>query len=110
MNTDFFLKITFLTLMNLGLTFNQPLSASTVMAEYAIVQKIPSNVRSQPNGKIICRITKKVTISVYHFTNSVNGLGSPINGWYSTIACGKEQIGWIHQSRIMLTGKYHSAP
>ena len=96
--------------MGLGLILNQPLSASTVVAEYAIVNKITSNVRSEPNGKIICRITKKLTISVYHFTSGVNGLGSPKNGWYSTSACGKEQVGWIHQSLIMLTGKYHSAP
>jgi len=109
-NTDSFCKITFFTLVSVGLILNQPLSASTVVAEYATVNKIPSNVRSEPNGKIVCRVTKKVTISVYRFTNGVNGLGSPKNGWYSTSACGKEQVGWIHQSRIMLEGKYHSAP
>jgi hypothetical protein len=110
MNTYSFLRITFLTLVSLGLTLNQPLSASTVVAEYAKIDKVPSNVRFEPNGKIICRVTQKVTISVYHFAISVNQLGSPKNGWYSTSACGKEQIGWIHQSRIILTGKYHPAP
>jgi len=109
MNIHVWLKTTFLTLASLGLTLYQPLSASTVVAEYAIVNT-PSNVRDKPNGKIICRLTRKVTISVYHFTNNVNEIGSPINGWYSTNACGKESVGWIYQSQIKLTGKYPSPP
>lgn len=110
MNTRPFSKTAFISLAALGLTLIQPLSASTVVAEYAIVYNPPSNVRGEPNGKIICRISKKVSLSVYHFTNNVNTPGSPRNGWYSTSACGTNRMGWIHQSQIKLTGKYHSAP
>jgi hypothetical protein len=104
MNNHVWLQTTFLTLASLGLMIYQPLSASTVVAEYAIVNT-PSNVRDKPNGKIICRLTRKVTISVYHFTNNMNEIGSPINGYYSTNACGNNKLGWIYQSQIKLTGK-----
>ena len=110
MNARSFFNSVFITLAGLGLTVTQPLSASTVVAEYAIVYAPPSNIRAKPNGKFICRVSKKVILSVYYFTTDVNTPGSPINGWYSTNACGINRIGWIHKSQIKLTGKYHSAP
>lgn len=94
-------------LTSVGLTLAQPAPASTVIGELAIVNNPPSNIRVEPNQRIICQITQKKTISIYRFTNNVNTPGSPKNGWYSTDACGNNQMGWIHQSQIQLTGKYH---
>lgn len=110
MNIRFFIVTASISLASVGWALNQPTAASTVVAEYAIVYNLSSNVRAEPNGRIICQIRKKTTVYVYHFTNNVNTLGSPKKGWYSTSACGITRMGWIHQSQIKLTGKYHSAP
>lgn len=110
MNIRSFLETALITLTSVGLTLIQAAAASTVMGEYAIIYAPPSNVRAEPNGRIICQIRKKTTISVYYFTTNVNTPGSPKNGWYSTSACGINRMGWIHQSQIKLTGKHHSAP
>lgn len=110
MNTRFLPKL--ISLASLGLILTQPTAASTVVAEDAVVYNhLPSNVRVEPNGRIICQIRKKTTISVYHFTNgAVPTAGSPSNGWYLTNACGTNHMGWIYKSQIKLTGKTHSAP
>lgn len=48
----------------------------------------PSNIRTDPDGRVKCTITKKQVIQV--------GFESE-NGWYGTTACGR---GWIHKSQI----------
>lgn len=48
----------------------------------------PSNIRTSPNGRVLCKITRKQVIRVYV---------EPQGGWYSTTACGG---GWIHESQI----------
>ena len=53
----------------------------------------PSNVRNQPNGKIICTITTRRNINVYrYYDNSYQ--------WISTDACGPGSYGVIHVSQI----------
>lgn len=99
--------LTGLVSVGVGLALTQPAPASTVVGELAIVYNPPSNIRVEPNGTIICQIKEKKTISIYRFTNNVNTPGSPKDAWYSTNACGDNQMGWIHQSQIQLTGKYH---
>jgi hypothetical protein len=48
----------------------------------------PSNVRTSPNGNILCSVKTSTTINVY---------GS-VNSWYYTDVCGR--IGLIHSSQI----------
>ena len=48
----------------------------------------PSNIRTAPNGRVKCTITRKQVIRVYV---------EPQGGWYSTTVCGG---GWIHESQI----------
>jgi hypothetical protein len=48
----------------------------------------PSNVRTSPNGSVVCTIAKQQVIRVYV---------EPQGSWYSTTACGG---GWIHESQI----------
>lgn len=56
--------------------------------ENVVVFAPPSKVRTSPNGRIQCTITKRQVITVYT---------EPQGSWYSTTACGG---GWIHQSQI----------
>lgn len=56
---------------------------------WVLVYDPPSNVRSSPNGSVVCTIDRMVVISVYV---------EPQNGWYQTSAC--DQRGWIHESQI----------
>ena len=55
----------------------------------AVVFNPPSNIRSVPNGQIICSVQSKTTINVY----------GQNNGWYKTDYCGQ---GYIHQSQVSL--------
>ncbi|OUC11811.1 MAG: hypothetical protein B0A82_26580 [Alkalinema sp. CACIAM 70d] len=48
----------------------------------------PSNVRLEPNGKIICAIRRQTTITTY----------GTYGEWFYTDACGK--LGLIHSSQI----------
>ncbi|MBW4519462.1 MAG: hypothetical protein KME16_07140 [Scytolyngbya sp. HA4215-MV1] len=48
----------------------------------------PSNVRTAPNGKVLCSVTKRTKINVYGSTGQ----------WYYTDACG--DMGVIHSSQI----------
>jgi len=57
-------------------------------AGVAIVFDPPSNVRTRPNGQIICSVREQATINIY---------GSE-NGWYRTDVCGT--LGFIHKSQI----------
>lgn len=55
-----------------------------------IVYDPPSNVRTTPNGEILCTIRDQRRIWTY---------GEPVNGWYKTPACDGE-FGWINESQI----------
>lgn len=50
----------------------------------------PSNVRSQPNGDILCAVAQASQIETYGQTN----------GWYRTNICAGNIIGYIHNSQI----------
>lgn len=100
----------FTGLVTTGLIGIQPTAASTVSAEYALIIDPPANIRVEPNGEILCQIPEESRISVYYFTTGVDGIGSPMDGWYRTSACGIDNMGWIHKSQIQLTGETHSAP
>jgi hypothetical protein len=61
---------------------------SSVDSGKAFVFEPPSNVRTSPNGNILCSVKIPTTINVY---------GS-VNSWYYTDVCGR--IGLIHSSQI----------
>jgi serine/threonine-protein kinase len=54
----------------------------------AIVIDPPTNIRVQPNGKIICSLKTRIRINVYEYNN----------GWYITDVCGG--TGYIHESQL----------
>jgi hypothetical protein len=56
---------------------------------YMLVFDPPSNVRSSPDGSVLCSVEQISIIRVYV---------EPRDGWYSTRACGSN--GWIHESQI----------
>ena len=56
---------------------------------FMLVFDPPSNVRSSPEGSVLCSIDEMRIIRVYVESR---------NGWYSTQACGSN--GWIHESQI----------
>ena len=58
--------------------------------EIALVYSPPSNVRSQPNGNIVCTVSENAYINV-------NG---SIQDWYITDVC--QETGFIHRSQIRL--------
>lgn len=58
------------------------------LAELAIVFAPPSNVRTSPNGPILCTLEREGNLNIYGSTNS----------WYYTDACGP--FGVIHFSQI----------
>lgn len=62
--------------------------STTAQAGAAIVYDPPSNVRSAPNGPILCSVRERITINVYGSTGS----------WYNTDVCG--QMGVIDASQI----------
>ncbi|WP_017302925.1 hypothetical protein [Spirulina subsalsa] len=57
----------------------------------ALVVDPPSNVRSSPNGPIMCVVRSRQTINIY-------GNASNAGDWYYTDACGS--MGLIHHSQI----------
>jgi hypothetical protein len=61
---------------------------STSNSGVAIVFDPPSNVRTSPNGAILCSVREKTTI------NLLGAEGS----WYKTDACGT--IGFIHADQL----------
>ena len=54
----------------------------------ALVYDPPSNIRSSPNGAIICSVRSRAYINVY----------GKKGGWYSTDFCGVN--GYIHQNQL----------
>ncbi|OIP71939.1 MAG: hypothetical protein AUK48_11720 [Oscillatoriales cyanobacterium CG2_30_44_21] len=62
--------------------------ATNSSARKAFVFDPPSNVRSEPNGSVLCSIKNPISINVY---------GS-IGSWYYTDTCG--ETGVIHSSQI----------
>lgn len=77
-----------------------PTRASSANATYyatggrrATVFDPPSNVRNQPNGKIVCTITTRRQINVYRYYDASYQ-------WISTDACGPNTYGVIHVSQI----------
>lgn len=56
---------------------------------YMLVFDPPSNVRSSPNGSVLCSIDQMSIIRIYV---------EPQDGWFSTQACGSR--GWIHESQV----------
>lgn len=53
-----------------------------------IVFNPESNVREEPNGKILCSVREKITINLY----------DEVGDWYATDVCGTK--GFIHNSQI----------
>ena len=62
--------------------------SSTSQSGAAIVFDPPSNVRTSPNGEILCSIQKRTTINIYGSSGS----------WYNTDACGT--MGVISKDQI----------
>lgn len=58
------------------------------LAGVAIVHDPPSNIRSTPNGAVLCTIDSRRTIRV----------GEPRDDWHPTSACGR--AGFIHSSQL----------
>jgi hypothetical protein len=68
----------------------KPQSAIGQSSQGAVVFAPPSNIRSTPNGSIICSIPNVKTINVYDYEN----------GWCQTDFCGG--WGFIHESQVHL--------
>jgi len=68
--------------------FNQSTPPGTSRAGVATVFAPPSNIRTSPNGEIICSIRAVKTINIYGYRN----------GWYKTDACGES--GYINESQV----------
>jgi serine/threonine protein kinase len=58
----------------------------------------PSNVRTAPNGSIVCAIPTVTKITIFN----------PDGGWYQTDACGT--VGYIHRSQIQFADAGSEAP
>jgi hypothetical protein len=71
-----------------GIQTVQPQAPVTSSAGSAIVFDPPSNVRSAPNGGILCLVRERTTINIY----------GKVGDWYNTDACG--QMGVIHSSQV----------
>ena len=56
----------------------------------ALVIDPPSNVRSQPNGPLICAVPQQMPIQVFN----------PEGDWYRTNFCQSGSIGFIHRSQL----------
>ena len=69
---------------------NDQRSSNQSQREQWLVYDPPSNVRSSPNGEVLCVIRDRRTIWTY---------GDPRNGWYRTPACDGAD-GWINESQI----------
>jgi hypothetical protein len=71
---------------------NAPVSPSTKVSNVgvAIVFDPPSNVRTSPNGKILCSVRENVTVNIY---------GS-VDDWYYTDVCGNGTKGVIHSTQV----------
>ncbi|MGI0483602.1 SH3 domain-containing protein, partial [Geminocystis sp. CENA526] len=90
-----FLSHSLKTLLGTGVTvgflaipLNSQQSMVSAQSTTAVVFDPPSNVRSTPNGQILCSVKSVTSINTYGSTN----------GWYITDVCGRR--GYIHHSQI----------
>jgi Bacterial SH3 domain len=74
----------------------KPQSAIAQSSQDAVVFAPPSNIRSTPNGNVICSVPNIKTINVYGYEN----------GWYQTDFCGG--WGYIHESQIRLKQNFQA--
>lgn len=86
------------TLGSLAIPLNSQQSMVSAQTTRAVVFDPPSNVRSSPNGKILCSVNQATSINTYGFTN----------GWYITDVCGRR--GYIHNSQIRFETYSESVP
>jgi hypothetical protein len=75
-------------MLNVVCNYSSSRPNSIVHSEEAFVFEPPSNVRTSPNGSIICVVTIPSVINIYGSTNS----------WYYTDVCGRKGV--IHSSQI----------
>ena len=78
------------TIINLLTLLSNQTQTLAQFPKQGIVFAPPSNVRTIPNGQIICSIQSQTTINVYGYDS----------GWYVTDFCGDR--GYIHESQIKL--------
>ena len=78
----------------MSLFFKLALASDEGASKKAVVFRPPSNVRVEPNGRILCTITSVRTIKVYPYSKE----------WYDTSACGTGKDGYIHISQIHVKG------
>jgi hypothetical protein len=76
------------TMLEVVCSYRFDSSQSTSRIATAIVFSPPSNVRTSPNGNIICSVRERRNINIY---------GS-VGSWYYTDVCG--EMGLIHSSQI----------
>jgi hypothetical protein len=86
----FFPSISVLLSTAIAVTSGYLTPALSQSRQTAVVFDPPSNVRSSPNGKVICSVGAVSNINVYGSTQ----------GWYVTDVCGPR--GYIHKSQIRL--------
>jgi hypothetical protein len=63
------------------------ISKEAMHGHKAFVYKPPSNVRTEPNGDVLCSIDEPTGITVYDYAGSTYN-GSREVKWYYTDACG----------------------
>jgi hypothetical protein len=85
-----FSPVSFLLSMAIAVTSVYSTPALSQSGQTAVVFDPPSNVRSSPNGKVICSVGAVTNINIYGSTQ----------GWYVTDVCGSR--GYIHNSQIRL--------
>ena len=85
-----FKRLTNIIFVASSLVFGYTAKVSAQPVQQGIVIDPPSNVRSSPNGSIICAVKSTKQINIY---------GSS-NGWYITDICG--ETGYIHNSQVRL--------
>jgi hypothetical protein len=75
-------------MLNVVCNYRSLNSSNSSSSAKAFVFDPPSNVRTSPNGSILCSVTTPTMINVYN----------SINSWYYTDVCGR--TGVIHSSQI----------
>ncbi len=71
---------------------------STSQARTAVIIDPPSNIRTAPNGDVICSVGSRATINIY---------GS-VGSWYYTDACAR--MGVIHSSQFVISAEETTQP
>jgi hypothetical protein len=75
-------------MLNVVCNYRASSSNSSSSSRKAFVFDPPSNVRTSPNGSILCSVRTQTTINVY----------DSVNSWYYTDVCGRSGV--IHSSQI----------